>query len=494
MSESKDVVRADLSELTHDKTITRMRDLGDEIRRFADKDTLSESDERYLEKLNEEFDRLDAHRKKLERQALLDKVDVATKNPLRTTAGDNRKSTDMDRDIMDPDQVESYRGFKNPWDLSEVREWGRSPREITSELRARALTAVEKMHGTTDKTRNTMANIIEQWDSPDGRIAKLALYTSDPDYVSAFAKAARGMENALSDKERSAVSRAMSLTDTSGGYLVPFQLDPTVIITSNGSTNPVRNIARKVIATGDVWNGVASAAVSWSWDAEAAEVSDDATTFSQPTVPIYKAAGFVPISIEAMQDEANVAGEVARLLAFGKDTLESAAFVTGSGSAQPTGIITALSGSATAQVTATTRGAFGLVDVYALDEALPARFRSMGSWLGHRQALNDVRQFTVAGGADVWERLQFDAPPLLLGRPAYEASDMTATVTTTNHYLVFGDFSNFVVADRIGVNVEFIPHLFHTSNNRPSGQRGWYAYYRVGSDSVLDGAFRVLLL
>ncbi|PWG74840.1 phage major capsid protein, partial [Enterococcus hirae] len=89
--------------------------------------------------------------------------------------------------------------------------------------------------------------------------------------------------------------RAMSLTDNAGGYLVPFQLDPTVIITSDGSTNPVRQIARKVVATGDTWNGVSSAAVSWSWDAEAAEVSDDATTFAQPSIPIYKAAGFVPI-------------------------------------------------------------------------------------------------------------------------------------------------------------------------------------------------------
>jgi predicted phage gp36 major capsid-like protein len=33
-------------------------------------------------------------------------------------------------------------------------------------------------------------------------------------------------------------------------------------------------------------------------------------------------------------------------------------------------------------------------------------------------------------------------------------------------------------------------HLF--SNNRPSGQRGWFARYRTGADSVNDGAFRIL--
>ena len=39
-------------------------------------------------------------------------------------------------------------------------------------------------------------------------------------------------------------------------------------------------------------------------------------------------------------------------------------------------------------------------------------------------------------------------------------------------------------------------HLFAATpaeqRNRPSGQRGWYAHYRVGADSVNDGAFRML--
>jgi predicted phage gp36 major capsid-like protein len=35
-------------------------------------------------------------------------------------------------------------------------------------------------------------------------------------------------------------------------------------------------------------------------------------------------------------------------------------------------------------------------------------------------------------------------------------------------------------------------HVFRTSNNRPSGQRGWFARYRIGSDSVNDGGFKLL--
>ena len=57
---------------------------------------------------------------------------------------------------------------------------------------------------------------------------------------------------------------------------------------------------------------------------------------------------------------------------------------------------------------------------------------------------------------------------------------------------MLGDFSNgYVVADRVGTTIEFIPHLFGTSG-RPTGQRGFYMFARVGADSVADGAFRCL--
>ncbi|MDH3193312.1 MAG: phage major capsid protein [Acidimicrobiia bacterium] len=491
--EDRDDIRPSVTELSIKQTEQRMKDLADEIRRVAKKEKITEPDNEYLRELNEEFDELDGHYQKLERDALINKVDLRTGNPLTVVRGDNpRKSNEMDRDIMDDRQIEENRSFSNPWDLSEVRSWNRSESEVGSELRARALTAIERMQGASDDVRQAATEIIEKFDTPSGKIAKQALLTSSPDYISAFNKAARGRESAMTDRERAAVERAMSLTDSEGGYLVPFQLDPTVIITSDGSTNPVRQIARKVVATGDTWNGVSSAAVSWEWLAEATEAADAATTFAQPSIPIYKATGFVPISMEALQDEQNVAGEVGRLLAFGKDTLESAAFVTGTGSAQPTGIVQAVT--TTGDVDATTGGAFGIEDLYLLDESLPARYRRNASWIADRAIYNDVRQFSVGGGADVWERLQFDQPPLLLGRPAYEASDMSSTITTDQLVLLLGDFENYVIADRLGTTVEFIPHLFATGANRPSGQRGWFAHYRVGADSVNDSAFKVLRL
>jgi HK97 family phage major capsid protein len=80
----------------------------------------------------------------------------------------------------------------------------------------------------------------------------------------------------------------------------------------------------------------------------------------------------------------------------------------------------------------------------------------------------------------------------ILGIPTYEWSTMTSTMATTNKIAIYGDFSNFLIADRIGGTIELIPHLFGATNRYPMGQRGLYYYWRVGSDVLVQNAFRYL--
>lgn len=404
--------------------------------------------------------------------------------------------------VGDPRSAEDFRSrkHKNPWDMRGVHPFGAERHVLTAEYRSRALSAVEQMPGASDGVREAATEIIERHDDEHGRLSQQVLITSTPAYLRAWSKLARNPLAAnLTPEESQAVTdvetfRAMSLTDSAGGYLVPFQLDPTVIITSAGSRNDIRQFARQVVATGDVWHGVSGGAVQWSWDAEAAEVSDDSPTLGQPAIPNYKAAGFVPISIEAFEDGPNVTNEVARLLAFGKDSLEAEAFITGTGIGQPTGLITALDGTS-AETAPLTPETFALADLYNIQGALPARHRANASWLANNLIYNKVRQFDTNGGAALWEFLGADRPVNLLGRRVGEAEAMDGTInpaaTADNFVLAFGAFENFVITDRIGFKVEFLPHLFG-ANRRPTGQRGWYAYYRVGSDVVDPGAFKVL--
>lgn len=420
----------------------------------------------------------------------------------RTEGGATGMYRVYDRDPIGDhrDSAARFRG-RDPWNLREVQLYG-DPAQVAAEMKARALSAIEAMPGADDVIRKSATDIIELHDSVDSKIARHVLVTSNPAYLRAWSKMAKSPQNPMlsADEQRAMAEaeqfRAMSLTDSAGGFLVPLQVDPAVIVTSSGVYSEITQVARQVIATGDKWSGVSSAAISWSWDAEGEEVSDDSPSFGQPEIPIYKAAGFVPISIEGLQDMANVTEEVGKLFTEGQQDLEGTVLITGSGSGQPTGIVTALAASSpTVVVNAVADDTFALADVYALQGALPARWRRNASWLANNMVYNRIRQFDTAGGAGLWARLGENRPEGLLGRQAVEAEAMDGTITTAgaghNYAMIFGDFRNFVVARRLGMTIEFIPHLVG-ANRRPTGQRGWYAWYRVGSDSINDNAFRML--
>src|SRR5690606_15192496 len=116
-------------------------------------------------------------------------------------------------------------------DLREVRTFGRPQEEVAVELRARALSAIEKMQGASDNVRQAATRIVERYDDKQSTLARQVLATSSPAYLRAWSKLARNHQDLLTEDEKRAVAevRAMSLTDTAGGFLVPFQLDPVVI-------------------------------------------------------------------------------------------------------------------------------------------------------------------------------------------------------------------------------------------------------------------------
>ena len=494
-----------IDSLTHPECVSRLEEITEEAQRLSAKEARSAADEQYLTKLASEFDAVDARRAKLEADAESARMQARVSAVVRgrgdgggyRVEGGSSSRSDYDRDaIMEPDSIEEKR-FKNPWDLSEVRTFGRDVGDVTSELKARALSAVGKMQGANDKIRAAATDLLERWDDADGNLSRLALTISSPTYLRAWSKNAVNPVNAdLTTDERRALEtskqlqRAMSLTDPAGGFLVPFQLDPTVILTSDGSYNEIRQIARTVVATGDVWNGVSAGAVAWSFDAEAAEVSDDSPTFGAPAIPVRTARGFVPISLEARMDAANVTQEVGRLLAQGKDDLEAEKFITGlAANNEPVGVITALTGVTASTVPSTTVDTFAFGDLYKVQGALAGRYRRRASWLANNLFWNTVRQAAPDG---VWKDPEGDRAGNLLGRPVHEAEAMDGVVNATvdNLVAIFGDFGNYVIADRVGMTVDFIPHLFG-SNRRPTGQSGWFAFYRVGTGVVNSAAFRV---
>lgn len=413
-------------------------------------------------------------------------------------------------DELEADPLGEPASIRSGTDTQGRNPWREPATRSISQLQGRARAAAERMTGASDGVRDALTRFIDNLagvaeDDPAGNEVRetldQVLAASDPNYMRAFRKLVMlGQPDAsLTTEERAAYVRtlpfvrAMSTADASGGFLIPQQLDPNLILTANGSVNPIRNLARKVTATGDRWDGVSAGAATWSWDAEGTEVSDDAVATANPFVAIFTARGFIPYSHEVGMDAANWAENMGLVLSQGKDDLEATAFVTGTGTGQPFGIVTALTGGASV-VASATADTYAVADVYAVFDALPARYRTRAAWIMEQRIIGKTRQFGTADShamltrlADGYEGLQ------LLGKPLLEASAMDGVIdaAATNFLTVVGDWSNYVVADRLGMVVEVIPHLFG-AGGRPTGQAGLYARYRTGADSVNDGAFRML--
>lgn len=382
-----------------------------------------------------------------------------------------------------------------PDTLKDVRSMGRM------EARDAAMKVLEDRDNThlTDDQRSHVDRLLrtEKRGTSGDAIARRLLVTENPHYRSAFVKGVTQSAPAFTSEEARALEefRAMSIgSDAAGGFGVPVLIDPTIILTAQGSLNPFRRISRVETITTDTWKGVSSAGVSWSHDTEAATVSDDSPTLAQPSVPVHKAQGFIPYSIEVGQDYPGFAAEMATLLSSGYDELQAQMMATGSGSDQPTGIITALDANTNVEVVTTTDGAFGAPDLTKTWAALPDRWKANATWVVSHAVGQDIAGFGSAaylGYQTVDLRSEVE---VLRNRPVEYSSYFPGSLSTTGaaNILVVGDFRNYLIADRVGMTVELVPHLFDVTNNRPTGQRGWYAYARYGADSVNDLGFRLL--
>ena len=370
------------------------------------------------------------------------------------------------------------------------------------EARDRALRRLDD-RGATAHMEDEQKTQLERTVRRDTDIARRVLVTENEHYREAWLKLVTRQHPMLSEDERQAVQaweeyRAMSEgVTTAGGFGIPVFIDPSIIMTAQGSGNPFLEIASQKTVTSNVWKGVSSSGVTWSFDAEAAEVSDDSPVLAQPSVTVHMARGFIPFSIEVGQDYPSFAEEMATLLSEGYDELLVDKFTRGSGSGEPFGILTALSANTNVRVTLTTSGQFGNADPYKVWKALPQRFRRKASWLMSVDVNNATRQLGTANVFHAYtENLPAEWADTLFGKQTYESPympDTTSSTSATNGLAVVGDFKNYVVARRGGMSVELVQHLIGLTNNRPTGQRGWFAYARIGGNSVNDLGFRLLV-
>lgn len=387
-------------------------------------------------------------------------------------------------------------------DLDPFADLGSVRTSLPADVKSRAASAIESIpaHEMSDAAKEGATRAVESNTRHGREIARHVLMFGSDAYRSGFEKFVAnptGFQITLTDAERAAFAEAqqyraaMSLTDANGGYLVPFTLDPTVHLTNDGVANPFRQTAKSVQITTDNWNGVTSAGVSAEWLAEGTEAADASPTFGNTVITPGKAAAYVFGSYEALADS-GVASQIGSLIADAKDRLEGAAFALGSGSGRPHGVFDALI-DASKTVTSTTTDTFAVGDVYKVLNAVPARHRSRATWFANVATINAIRAFDTYGGSSFWANLGAGAPEQLLGLPIYESSDVDGVINASADNYILGcvDMSEYLIVDRVGTTLLYEP-IVKGANQRPTGQAGWFAFWRVGADLTNTNAGRVL--
>ncbi|WP_208883652.1 phage major capsid protein [Streptomyces sp. PBH53] len=215
---------------------------------------------------------------------------------------------------------------------------------------------------------------------------------------------------------------------------------PTVLNTASGETIEVP---------------VTTAHSSASLTPEANPLNESDPAFAKRTLGAYKYGVLMQASTELLSDtgvdlEGYLAMQAGRALgnAFGAHA------ITGTGTNQPTGLIT----SASTGVTGGTgvAGAFtadNLIDLY-YSVIAPYRNSASCGWLMRDATLGAVRKLKDGQNQYLWQpSIQVGAPDTLLGKPVHTDPNVAAVATSAKS-VAFGDFSQYFVRLAGGVRFE----------------------------------------
>lgn len=277
--------------------------------------------------------------------------------------------------------------------------------------------------------------------------------------------------------------------DASGGFLVPNEFRRQLVMALN-EQNVIRSLATTfTTASGIMSIPVNSAHGSASWKAEAAAYATSDETFAEVTLSAYKGTALIKVSEELLNDsvfpiESFLAQEFGRRL--GK--LEEEAFVNGSGSGQPTGVV----GGSTLGTTATATNAITADELTDLHYSLGRAYRSRAAWLMADGTVKMIRKLKTGvsnNNTYLWQAgLQAGEPDTIFGRPVYVSEYMPAA-TSGLKAILFGNFSYYYIGDRDAMSMQRLVELYAAN-----GQVGFRQFKRTDGKLALATAVNHLKL
>lgn len=317
----------------------------------------------------------------------------------------------------------------------------------------------------------------------------------------------------LTGAEQKALSEG---TDTAGGFLVPPDIQAEMLVrvpqqaavrAAGARVQPTSRDMLKypmVQAASATAGGVASGGGSifssgfvGSWAGETPAFTDVDPAFGSFDVPVKKLRVATKLSNDFLSDAmVNVLAFLAQNGAQNMALVEDQGFINGDGSAlQPMGILNSglttvdVEGSTTDTISNTTSNVGSATKLIDVEYALPSQYTPNARWMMRRAIEGKVRKLVDANGRFLWPNSlgAFQMPQKAIDDyPVSNSEFMPNDGTNANKVVLFGDFSNYIIAQRAQITSTILRERFADTD-----QTGIILWERVGGGVWNVDGFRV---
>ncbi len=334
-------------------------------------------------------------------------------------------------------------------------------------------------------------------------------------YKDAFAKYIRaaGLGKRL---DQSAAKVLNEGSDTTGGFWVPPDYRQELIkkIATLASVRPnayafttgsdLATFPKVVYTTDNLYT--AGTRISWQ---ESSPLSADMSESTNPvagriTIPVHTATAAIIITREQLEDnQFDLLGYISGILAEAFALGEEDAFTNGNGIGQPQGILShanattastgggmyipsGTSGSVAWGVTTSQTSAAATKGLVGMEAALPPQYEANAKWMATKATYSAIRGMSDTAGRPLWNPTESwptmtnGYAPSLLGYPVVK-NQFAPAIGVDTYPVLFGDFSGYFIADRVGLSIEVLREL-----RALRGEVVIYARKRVGGQLVKD--------
>lgn len=325
------------------------------------------------------------------------------------------------------------------------------------------------------KALNAVLSRLDKLEAKSNRPGAPAVVQGDTTEKKAFTNYLRGGEARMEATEIKALAVA---NNANGGYLVPPEFGSEILKLLT-EMSPLRQYASVQTVTGsDITFPTLLSGVNAFWTDEGADMTASEPTFGQVKIANYELSSFYVASNKVLEDNAyDLEAVMNRELAEGFAKVEGLAFVKGTGTGQPRGLMTATGISEIKTGVAANFPASNPMDVLiTMQHAIPSFHARSACWLMNRNTLATIRKFKDSTGQYLVTDPKDGGVLRLLGNPIVEMPDMDNVAAGTAP-IMFGDLSGYRIFDRVDLSILRDPYTLGTK-----GQVRFIARKRVGAD------------